>query len=349
MSQNTQTAIPAAVVGQEAVSQPSKERRELRISDIMSREMITAIAEDTVLSAVRRMSENNVSCVVVIDDEMVVGILTDKDILKGIAGQNTDFHRVRVNERMSAPVEVVSPMTSVVAAGKIMETKGIKRLPVVDGGSLVGIVTQTDITRGLISISPLTAVSDIMAKDIATVETGATAAEAAQIMSAKGISCLIAMHRNAVAGIVTEKDLLRRVVALHKDPAQTQVVDIMSFPMISVPPSYSVLSAGKKMDTMHLHRLVVMADNQLYGIVTQTDIARAVRAELEQLRQEHEAVATEMSRLVRYVMEDLEKLQAFLCEAATLTPMHEWAAHMNHSLATAPTAAPSEPSLSPTG
>jgi CBS domain-containing protein len=323
MSQTAPTVVPATVLGQGLADQSENTRRELRISDTMSREMITASADDTILSAARRMSENNVSCVVVIDDEMVIGIVTDKDILKGIAGHDTEFHRLRVGDRMSTPVEVVSPQTSVVAAGKLMETKGIKRLPVVDGGNLAGIVTQTDITRGLIAISPLRAVSDIMARDIATVDTGATVAEAARIMSARGISCLVAMHRDTVAGIVTEKDVLRRVVALHKDPTQTQVVDIMSFPLVSVAPSYSVLSAGKKMETMHLHRLIIMDDGQVHGIVTQTDIARAVRAELEQLRQEHETVTTEMGGLVRYVIADLERLQAMLCEGSNPAPMHD--------------------------
>jgi CBS domain-containing protein len=331
MSQTEQTIEPVALMDESLGEQSDDTRRELKISDIMSHDTITAAPEDTVLSAVKKMSESNVSCVVVVDDGTVSGIVTDKDILKGIAGKDTEFQRLCVTDRMSTPVEVVCPETSVFAAGKTMEAKGIKRLPVVDGGELVGIVTQTDITRGLISISPLKAVSDIMAIDIATVDTGATVAEAAQIMSSKGISCLVAMHRNTVAGIVTEKDLIRRVVALHKDPMQTQVVDMMSFPLVSVPPSYSVLSAGKKMDTMHLHRLVVMTDEEVVGIVTQTDIARAVRRELERLQREHETVTGEMADLIQYVMEDLEKLQAFLCGGPKLTALHDWAARMNQS------------------
>jgi len=327
MSQTTQAHEVATEVSQ-TTARRSTSRRELTIRDIMSHEIITATSDDTILSAANRMSESNVSCIIVIDDEMVIGILTDKDILKGVAGHDTEFQRLRVEERMSSPVETVRPEESVIAAAKTMETKGIKRLPVVDGGHLVGVVTQTDITRGLISISPLKAVSDIMARDVATVDTGATVAEAARIMSLEGISCLIAMHRHAVAGIVTEKDLLRRVVALRKDPTQTQVVDVMSFPMISVPPGHSVLSAAKKMDTMHIHRLVVMADDHVCGLVTQTDIARAVRVELERLQEEYQTLAAELGSRIQHVTEDLGRLQAFLSEAPRLTPLHDWAACM---------------------
>lgn len=299
----------------------------LKVRDIMGREIISAGPDDTVFAAARRMSENNISCVVVTDEEMVVGILTDKDILKGIAGNDCDFHRLRIRQRMSSPVEVVSPEESIIAAGKTMEVQGIKRLPVVDAGALVGIVTQTDVTRGLISISPLGAVSEIMSTKIATVDTGSTTAEAARIMASHGISCLVAMHRQEVAGMLTEKDLLRRVVALHRDPATTQVVEVMSFPIVGVPPTYSVLQAGKKMDTMRLHRLVVMdSPRHVCGIVTQTDIMRAVRDELERLEQNHPMLRSELRGLAGRLVENAEKLRHFihtLPDAAFDTPPFE--------------------------
>ena len=277
----------------------------LKVRDIMGREIITASPDDTVFAAARRMSENNISCVVVTDDETVVGILTDKDILKGIAGNDIDFHRLHISQRMSSPVEVISPEESVIAAGKIMEAKGIKRLPVVDAGALVGIVTQTDITRGLISISPLGSVSEVMSRKVITVDTACTVAEAARIMASHDISCLVATHRQDPAGMLTEKDLLRRVVALHKNPATTQVVEIMSFPLVSIPSSYSVLSAGKKMDTMRLHRLVVMDHpRHVCGVVTQTDIMKAVRNELERLERDHPHLRAELRSLVGHATED---------------------------------------------
>lgn len=290
-------------------------RHPLKVSDIMSRQIVTATMDDTIFTAAKRMSENNISCIVVIDDEMVIGILTDKDILKGIAENDKDFHHLRISDRMSSPVETISPEELVTVAGKIMEAKDIKRLPVVEGGLLLGIITQTDVMRGLISISPLGAVSEIMSTQIASVDTGATIAEAARIMASNGISCVVAVHRREVAGIVTEKDLLRRVVALHKDPSTTQVVDIMSFPLVAIPPSYSVLSAGKKMDTMRLHRLVVMDQHKkVCGIITQTDILRAVRAELERLERNHPLLGTQLRNLVACLLQDTERLRDLLRE-----------------------------------
>lgn len=303
-----------------------KSRGDMTVGDIMSKEVITVRSDETVFSAAKRMSENGVSCVVAFCEAAIVGILTEKDILKGIAAQDADFRRLTVSDRMCSPVEVVPHTMSVLKAGEIMESKGIKRLPVIEEGRLAGIVTQTDLTRGLVSLAPLRSVSRIMSRHVATVQAEATIQEAAEIMATNGFSCLVAMHRDQVAGILTEKDLLRRVVALHKDPAATHVADIMSFPIATVPSNLSVLSAGRKMDQMHLHRLVVMDEGRVCGIVTQTDIMRAVRHQLEKLQAERRVMTSELGALVQHVMSDLEKLKHFLSgveDASESTPLAE--------------------------
>jgi CBS domain-containing protein len=203
----------------------------MAVGDVMSKEVVTVGSDDTLFSAAKQMSENGVSCVVAFCEAAIAGILTEKDILKGVAAQDVDFRRLLVSDRMSSPVEVIPTTMSVLDAGEIMESKGIKRLPVIEEGRLAGIVTQTDITRGLVSLTPLRSVSRIMSRHVATVQADATIQEAAETMATNGFSCLVAMHRDQVAGILTEKDLLRRVVALHKNPTETHVADIMSFPI----------------------------------------------------------------------------------------------------------------------
>jgi CBS domain-containing protein len=285
---------------------------ELAVGDIMSKDVVTVSPEDTILSTVKVMSEKNVSCVVAVDHTTLAGILTEKDILKGVAEQNHSFVHFKVSTHMSHPVQVTTGATPVIEAGKIMAQNKIKRLPVVDSDQLAGIVTQTDITRGLISLAPLRAVSKVMQSHVATVQADASVTKAAQMMASKGISCVVAMHRKQVAGILTEKDVLRRVVALRKDPDQTLVSDVMSCPLTTVPVSYSVLSAGRKMDNLRLHRVVVMDGNKVAGIVTQTDIMQAVRNELERLEGERLVMKSELATLVDYILNDLWQLRAFL-------------------------------------
>ena len=285
---------------------------QLRVGDIMSKDVVTAALDDTISDAVTRMSEHYVSCLVVLDNDRVAGILTEKDMLKGVGRGDTAFHELRVSERMSSPVKLISPDASITEAARIMETNRIRRLPVVQDGRLVGIVTQTDITRGLISLTPLRCVADIMTRRVTAVAADATIAEAARIMSSCNISCLVVMIRGEVVGILSEKDILRRVVAIHKDPTQTRVTDIMSFPVVGVPRTFSVLSASKKMETMRLHRLVVMEDKQVYGILTQTDIMRAIQNAFETTESQRRVLAAELTNLVHDAIRELEKIRDFL-------------------------------------
>jgi CBS domain-containing protein len=230
----------------------------------------------------------------VVDDGHVKGILTQKDVLQGVASEDPDFHLRKVSERMSSPVEVISASCSVLEAGKFMESKGIKSLPVTKGRKLVGIVTQSDITRGLISLTSLRYVSDIMCSAIVSVDAETTVAEAAHIMSSFRVSSIVAECQKVLVGILTERDLLKRVVALSKNPAQTRIADVMSFPVTSIPPSYSIISASNMMEKMHIHRLVIVDGKKACGIVTQTDIMWAVRNELQRREEERQGLIAEL-------------------------------------------------------
>jgi PAS domain S-box-containing protein len=253
----------------------------LRVHHVMNEDVITSSLGETVFAAAKNMFANSVSCAVVVNDGAVIGILTEKDLLKGVAGGDGDFRELRVQDRMSHPVEVVGPDLPVLNAAEIMRSKRIKRLPVVQDGRLAGIVTQTDITRGLLYLSPLQQVSEIMSIDIATVDVEATVADAARVMASRNISCVVVMNRNEAVGVFTQKDLLKRVIAMGRNPTRMPVSDVMSLPILPIPPDYSVFTASRAMEKMHIHRLVVEDEDRICGIVSQTDIMRAVENKLK--------------------------------------------------------------------
>lgn len=294
--------------------------RELRVHDVMSKEVVTISSSTSVFDTAKRMAEAGISCVVVVDGDRVVGILSERDLLRTVAGPMADLRRVAVVQVMSSPVQSVSPALSILTASRILEARKIRRLPVMDGKQLVGIVTQTDITRGLITLIPLRCISDIMTREVATVAIEATVADAASIMATKRISCVVVMRQDEPVGIMTEKDMIRRVVTAQRNPSQTRVSEVMSSPITIVPPDYSVLGVCKKMDALHLHRLVVMEAGKVCGIVTQTDIMRAIRAELERIEKERWGWMTELATQVRSTIENLQKLEDVLTK---LTGAHK--------------------------
>lgn len=258
----------------------------LEVKDVMSADVITITPDETAVSAAKAMSANNVSCIVVVDNDSVVGIATEKDFLARISGKDTDLSGTSVAEIMSRPVESVPPDLSVFDASAMMEARHIKRLPVLAGKRLVGIVTQTDLTRALTSYFVWKDVSQIMSRDVATIPAQATVEKAAEIMHSHSISCIVALEGNRVRGILTERDLLKRVIVPQKDAGSIKVEEVTSCPVITIHPDYSIFGAFKTMDKMHVRRLVVMEDERLCGIVTQTDIFRAMKKKLQEDEEE---------------------------------------------------------------
>ena len=254
----------------------------LNVGDVMSKKVATICPDEIVISAAKTMSDNKISCLVVMDQRNITGIITETDMLRRVSNKGKDIYRTKLSQIMSSPVESVSSDLSVLEASKIMGAKHIKRLPIMDEGKLVGIITQTDLVRALTSYGLWRDISEIMSRNIAGIQMNASVAEAAAIMTSQKISCIVVMDGDDVAGVLTEKDLLGRVVALQRDPANTRVEEVMSCPVTSVPPTFSVFSAGKVMEEMNIRRLVIMKDKRLCGVVTQTDIFMAVRNKLQE-------------------------------------------------------------------
>lgn len=253
----------------------------LVVGDVMRIDVVTIRPDETVASAAKIMSENNVSCAVVADNGSVAGILTETDFLKRVAVREKDFDRIKVREIMSCPVETISPDLSVFDAIRIMEDKHIKRLPILEKKQLVGIVTQTDLVQVVTFYGRWKDVEEIMSRDVAGIQSNASIVEAAEIMTSRKISCIVVLDGDEVVGIVTERDLLGRVVALQKSPEQITIGEVMSTPVASVSADYSVFSSSRIMEKMGIRRLVVTEDKRPCGVISQTDILRATKKKVE--------------------------------------------------------------------
>jgi PAS domain S-box-containing protein len=256
-------------------------RIRLKAGDIMSRDLAAISPQSTVVSAVRIMSDNKISCLIVTDSGRLSGIVTETDILKRAVTGGNDFRKMIVKQIMSSPVRSVPCDLSVMETGKIMETENIRRLVVLEDERFVGIITQTDMVQALASYSVSQEVSEIMTSDVAVITSSASVKEAAELMASKDISCLVAMEKDAVVGIFTERDLLKRVVAMKRNPAQTRLKKVISSPVVTVSSDCSVLSANKLLERIGIRRLIVMDDETLCGVITQTDILKAIKTRLQ--------------------------------------------------------------------
>ncbi len=120
----------------------------LRLEDVMVSEVVTVEADDTVAEAVKIMNEQEIGCLIVLNAaEKPVGIVTERDMLKRMLVTLRDPRKTKISEIMSQPLIFGTPHMDVEVAARLMFKKKIKKLPIVENGNLVGLVTLTDLAR----------------------------------------------------------------------------------------------------------------------------------------------------------------------------------------------------------
>lgn len=118
--------------------------------------------------------------------------------------------------------------------------------------------------------------------DVATIHEEATILEAATKMNQRKIGALVVMEEDRILGIVTERDILCRVVASRKDPATTHVRDIMTTKVAVCSPDTTLESCRSAMTSNKLRHLPVVDGKRLVGMVSIGDLMAFERAEQEQ-------------------------------------------------------------------
>lgn len=115
----------------------------------------------------------------------------------------------------------------------------------------------------------------IMVKNIVTVKANVTVKRAVEVMNEHEIGCLVVVNRGKPVGIVTERDMLKRIIHELREPEKTNVIDIMSKPLIAAAPKMSAGDAAKLMLEQKIKKLPIVENGRLVGLVTLTDLIRS--------------------------------------------------------------------------
>ncbi len=122
-------------------------RMSLVVQNIMVTNVITAEKHTLVIDAVKIMNQHGIGCLVAMENGSPVGIVTERDLLKRVLGESKNPKKIRVQEIMSSPLIVAKPDMEIDEVTKLMFDMKIKKLPIVEDGKLVGLVTFTDLLR----------------------------------------------------------------------------------------------------------------------------------------------------------------------------------------------------------
>jgi len=121
----------------------------MAVADVMAFQVVSVSPDDAVSVAIARMLEENVGSVAVCEGERLVGIFTERDVLR-LAGEGPDFDEVRVGDVMTTQLVTLSPDDDILDAARLMGERKIRHLPVLEGENLLGVVGIREVVRALV-------------------------------------------------------------------------------------------------------------------------------------------------------------------------------------------------------
>ena len=141
--------------------------------------------------------------------------------------------------------------------------------------------------------------ADIMVTDVVILERDFSVKKAAEIMAQTDVSAIIVSSEGNANGIVTERDILKRIVAEGKDSEKTKIGDIMSHPLVTIRPGTDLEEAARLMYEKKIKNLPVSYENRLVGLINLQDICRVQPEILKMLKKAMEPPKN-LKKVLRY-------------------------------------------------
>lgn len=242
--------------------------------ELMSKDVVTITPEASLNKAAEIMGQKHIGSLIVEKYHTPVGIVTERDLLSKVIAYGLLLCDEKVENVMSYPLVGVSLTAEIKEVAQLMvNRKG--RLAVFDAGTLVGIITASDLIKSLPDVPETEVkVDNFMTKDLVTDEETAPIISIARIMGKQRIGSVIITRKGEPFGIFTERDLLTAFLATGRD-LYTEVGPACSWPLINIPSGTSVHRAAASMALKHIRRLPIVRDDKLVGIITARDLVEA--------------------------------------------------------------------------
>lgn len=116
------------------------------VEEVMTKDVVTIDCNKSIYEACQVYKDKRVGCLVVMDKDIIVGIVTERDIIERGILQNKTIKKVKIREIMSSNIRTIHALAPLEKAAQIMKENKIKKLPVILNNKIVGIITQTDLS-----------------------------------------------------------------------------------------------------------------------------------------------------------------------------------------------------------
>jgi signal-transduction protein with cAMP-binding, CBS, and nucleotidyltransferase domain len=261
------------------------------VGEIRPEPLPTIPVGSLVRRAIQVMADAGTGGVVVAgDDGSPVGMVTETDVVRRVVAADRHPFATTVETVMSAPLVTVDPSCALDAAARLMADRGIRHLGVTRGGRAIEWVSAPAVVAAG-GVAPVR-VRDTMNRVLATIHLRETAREAAERMLELSVGLLLVGGRRArprlggwraagqddLAGLLTEADLVDRVMAQDRYPYVAEAADIMASQFITVDVEEELSTAVAQLTRHRVRHLVVTTGQDVVGVLSIRDLLGSIFA-----------------------------------------------------------------------
>jgi CBS domain-containing protein len=250
----------------------------------MTTNLTKAPVTASIFEVIEMMVAEDVGRVVITDDDVPVGIFTEKDVLKRVVNAKIDARKNAIKKVMTAPIRAVREETHIVDAfGKMYRGKYRHLLVRGRRGKIIGIVSMRRILNLAVELgqglSENKTLGDIATPALTTVDQVATVHETVELMNKENVTAVIVMAGGKPSGIFTERDVLKRVAIKEIKIKETAIKQVMTAPIITMPRTALVGDVLAEMYHRDIRNMPVKDDHEdLTGLVSMPEILQFARA-----------------------------------------------------------------------
>jgi len=280
----------------------------MKVEDVMNEEVFLIHENEQVNHARNLMLKHGINKIIVVDrDENPIGIVTGKDLTHKLRGNGPAWKRrsidtIAVRRIMSNGLITIDVDQDLKEAVETMIHNKISSLPVFDKEGLAGIITKTDLMKFYSSkFQNRWKVSDLMTKEVVTVNENHTIAHVIDVMEENNIYGVVVMFDNEIAGVITSANIsfaqvddpetgvsVERIYFIRQgaegeDKRKAREIsmltagDIMNEDFVKISPEEDAAKAAELLYGSEISHIPVVEDDNLVGIITRTDIIKGIQ------------------------------------------------------------------------
>jgi CBS domain-containing protein len=243
---------------------------EVQVESFMSKNLVRAFSDSNVLKAVHLMVDHNIGSIVVEDQEGPIGLFTERDLISKVLGRGRSVNEPVLLEVTTEHFETLKRDATLVDAAKLMLEKK-SRLIVFDDGSLIGIVTATDVMREIYRFGKPFDFRGSYSKEVFVESPKVKVERIIELMDRHRIGSVLISDSRLPQAIFTERNLLRAVVRPDFRP-QAEVGEYATWKVLTAEEGIDGLEAAAVMADHHIKRLPLTRSGEIVGMVTARDL-----------------------------------------------------------------------------